>query len=100
MPESDLPAAEQLLTADDVCALLKVKKSWLYDTVENGLLKPVRLGKQLRFRPGSIARFLDDCENTERAARRTQLAAQNLVRIRTGPHTAHEHPRPMLPAVA
>jgi hypothetical protein len=27
MSESDLPAAEQLLTADDVCALLKVKKS-------------------------------------------------------------------------
>ena len=25
-----------LLTPDDVCALLKVKKSWLYDAVENG----------------------------------------------------------------
>ena len=24
-----------LLTPDDVCALLKVKKSWLYDAVEN-----------------------------------------------------------------
>ena len=29
-----------LLTPDDVCALLKVKKSWLYDAVENGELRP------------------------------------------------------------
>jgi excisionase family DNA binding protein len=59
------PTVEGLLTVDDVCALLKVKKSWLYDTVENGLLRPIRLGKQLRFRPASIARFLDECENSE-----------------------------------
>ena len=25
-----------LLTPDDVCALLRVKKSWLYDAVESG----------------------------------------------------------------
>jgi hypothetical protein len=29
-----------LLTPDDVCVLLKVKKSWLYDTVEDGALEP------------------------------------------------------------
>jgi excisionase family DNA binding protein len=63
------PTVEALLTADDVCALLKVKKSWLYDTVENGLLRPIRLGKQLRFRPASIARFLDECENDREATR-------------------------------
>ena len=49
-----------LLTPDDVCALLKVKKSWLYDTVESGALQAVRLGKQLRFRPSSLARYLDE----------------------------------------
>lgn len=48
-----------LLTPDDVCTLLKVKKSWLYDTVESGALDAVRLGKQLRFRPSAIARYLD-----------------------------------------
>jgi excisionase family DNA binding protein len=58
----DLKLVEELLTADDVCALLKVKKSWLYDTVERRLIKPTRLGKQLRFRPSAIARYLDDCE--------------------------------------
>jgi excisionase family DNA binding protein len=48
-----------LLTPDDVCALLKVKKSWLYDTVETGALEAIRLGKQLRFRPSALARYLE-----------------------------------------
>ena len=49
-----------LLTPDDVCALLKVKKSWLYDAVENGALEAIRLGKQLRFRPSALVRYLDE----------------------------------------
>ena len=49
-----------LLTPDDVCALLKVKKSWLYDAVENGALEAVRLGKQLRFRPSVLLRYLKE----------------------------------------
>jgi excisionase family DNA binding protein len=49
-----------LLTPDDVCALLKVKKSWLYDAVEDGALEAIRLGKQLRFRPSALVRYLDD----------------------------------------
>jgi excisionase family DNA binding protein len=48
-----------LLTPDDVCTLLKVKKSWLYDEVERGALDAIRLGKQLRFRPSDLARYLD-----------------------------------------
>jgi len=48
-----------LLTPDDVCALLKIKKSWLYDAVENGALEAIRLGKQLRFRPSALIRYLD-----------------------------------------
>jgi excisionase family DNA binding protein len=50
----------ELLTPDDVCALLKVKKSWLYDAVENGALEAIRLGKQLRFRPSALIRYLDE----------------------------------------
>ena len=49
-----------LLTPDDVCALLKVKKSWLYDTVETGAIEAIRLGKQLRFRPSALVRYLDE----------------------------------------
>jgi len=49
-----------LLTPDDVCAMLKVKKSWLYDAVESGALEAIRLGKQLRFRPSALIRYLDE----------------------------------------
>jgi len=49
-----------LLTPDDVCTLLKVKKSWLYDAVEHGALEAIRLGKQLRFRPSALIRYLDE----------------------------------------
>ena len=55
-----------LLTPDDVCALLKVKKSWLYDAVESGALEAVRLGKQLRFRPSALARYLFSVSLRER----------------------------------
>jgi len=50
----------ELLTPDDVCALLKVKKSWLYDAVENGAIEAIRLGKQLRFRPSALVRYLEE----------------------------------------
>jgi excisionase family DNA binding protein len=49
-----------LLTPDDVCALLKVKKSWLYDAVETGALEAIRLGRQLRFRPSALDRYLEE----------------------------------------
>jgi excisionase family DNA binding protein len=59
VPAQDSHWDLDLLTPDDVCALLKVKKSWLYDAVENGALEAIRLGKQLRFRPSALTRYLD-----------------------------------------
>lgn len=44
-----------LLTVDDVCRLLKVKRSWVYDAAERGDLPVVRLGRQLRFRRSDLA---------------------------------------------
>jgi excisionase family DNA binding protein len=57
-----------LLTADDVCALLKVKKSWLYDTVESGAIEVIRLGKQLRFQPSAIAAYLAERAQSQKGA--------------------------------
>jgi excisionase family DNA binding protein len=74
MPESQAPAARpdlqdlDLLTPDDVCSLLKVKKSWLYDEVEAGRLDALRLGKQLRFRPSDLARYLGECAKAPNGA--------------------------------
>ena len=68
-----------LLTPDDVCALLKVKKSWLYDAVENGALEANRRGKPLRFRPSALTRYLD-----ERASNGNEGPAQDRDDIRSG----------------
>jgi excisionase family DNA binding protein len=55
-----------LLTADDVCTLLKVKRNWLYDTVESGAIEAIRLGKQLRLRPSVIASYLIEHAQAEK----------------------------------
>ena len=49
----------RLFTPDEVCAMLQVKKSWLYDVVEAGALEVVRLGKQLRFRRSALERYFE-----------------------------------------
>ena len=71
-PPPDRPDLRDLnlLSPDDLCALLKVKKSWIYDEVEAGRLEAVRLGKQLRFRPSDLARYLDERTSAGRAAQR------------------------------
>lgn len=56
---SNIPAAVradlELLTPDQVCDLLQVKKEWLYDAVQAGAVPHLRLGpRQLRFRPADI----------------------------------------------
>jgi excisionase family DNA binding protein len=48
----------ELLTPDQVCDLLKIRKSWLYDEVEAGRFPHLRLGRQLRFRRQDIAAHL------------------------------------------
>jgi excisionase family DNA binding protein len=57
-----------LLTPDDVCTLLKVKKSWLYDTVEAGAIEVIRLGKQLRFQPSAISAYLAERARSQKGA--------------------------------
>jgi excisionase family DNA binding protein len=61
-PALDHPVLRDLdlLTPDDLCTLLKVKKSWICDEVEAGRLDALRLGKQLRFRPSDLARYLNE----------------------------------------
>jgi excisionase family DNA binding protein len=49
----------ELLTPDQLCELLQVKKSWLYDQVERGGFPCLRLGKQLRFRRADVIRYLE-----------------------------------------
>lgn len=50
--------ALDLLDVDELCALLKVKKKWVYREVENNRIPSVRVGRQLRFFRHEIVEYL------------------------------------------
>ena len=54
----------ELLTVDEVAALLKVSKSWVYEhtrkrgTPRSGRLPHVKVGKYVRFEPRAVREFV------------------------------------------
>ncbi len=61
----DAPALDGLLTVDDVAALLKVSKSWVYEhtrgrgTPRAERLPHIKIGKYVRFEASAVRAFLD-----------------------------------------
>ena len=55
---------DELLTVDEVAALLKVSKSWVYEhtrkrgTPRSGRLPHVKVGKYVRFEPRAVREFV------------------------------------------
>ncbi len=49
-----------LMTVEEVCALLKVRKWFVYDAVSSGRLVGVKLGRALRFRRRDVALFIEN----------------------------------------
>lgn len=55
---------ESLLTVDDVAAVLKVSRSWVYEHTRrrgmprSGQLRHVKLGKYVRFEPAAVREFV------------------------------------------
>ena len=47
---------DDLLTVDDVAALLKVKKSWVYEHLDQ--IPHVRLGRYVRFEFSAVSQFV------------------------------------------
>jgi len=50
--------AGELLTIDEVAALLKVPKSWIYERTRRKKIPHIKLGKYLRFQADVLARWL------------------------------------------
>ncbi len=50
----------ELMTVEEVCALLKVRKWFIYDAVSSGRLVGVKLGRALRFRRRDVALFIEN----------------------------------------
>ncbi len=51
---------DELLTPDEVTAMLQVTKPWLYAQVQRGRFRIVRFnGRSLRFKASDIQRYID-----------------------------------------
>jgi excisionase family DNA binding protein len=55
-------SVNEVLTADEVAALLRMKRSWVYAAARSGELPHVRLGRAVRFRRSAIDAYLDRLE--------------------------------------
>lgn len=60
-PDADL---HELLTVDDVAALLKVSRSWVYEHTRSrgsrfDRLPHIKVGKYVRFEPRAVRAFLE-----------------------------------------
>ena len=61
----------QLLTADEVAAYLKVKRSWVYAETRANRIPHVRLGRYVRYQGEAVERWIDQKAMPSRAARRS-----------------------------
>ena len=53
-------ALEALLTPDEVCAILRVTKPWLYAQVQRRVFPTIRFnGRSLRFKAEDIQHYID-----------------------------------------
>ena len=53
-------ARDELLTPEEVCAILRVSKPWLYAQVQRRMLPTVRFnGRSLRFKATDVQRYID-----------------------------------------
>ncbi len=55
--------ADPLLTADEVAALLRVTKAWVYAETRRGVLPHVRLGRYVRFRESAVRDWIKAIES-------------------------------------
>jgi excisionase family DNA binding protein len=58
----DVGITDELITVEDVAALLRVKVSWVYDRINpkhGGRLPHVRLGRYVRFERSAILEFIE-----------------------------------------
>lgn len=59
---SNVQALEPLLTVDEVCALLRIKRTKLHQLVRTKALACVKVGRCLRFRAGAVKAFIEGAE--------------------------------------
>ena len=57
-----------LVGIDESCKLLSIRRSYLYDLINQGRLRPVKLGRRTLFRYSDLVAFADAALAEEAAA--------------------------------
>ena len=65
---------QELLTPEQVCALLKMKRTWFYAQVARGVFRPIKLGRSTRVRRRDLEAYL---AGLERAGESTAPAVRS-----------------------
>ncbi len=65
------PPADELLTAEEVAALLQVTAAWVYAETRRKRIPHLRLGRYVRYRRSALRQWMDD---TEKASARPPLS--------------------------
>jgi excisionase family DNA binding protein len=70
--EQQPPARGELLTAEEVAALLRVTPAWVYAETRRHRIPHIRLGRYVRYRREAIFLWMDELEGqSERDASRS-----------------------------
>jgi excisionase family DNA binding protein len=67
-------AADRLLNAGEVAAILHVARSWVYEETRHGRMPHVRLGRYVRYRRVAIEEWVRDLEGGEASRGRVGAA--------------------------
>ena len=60
---------DELLTADEVAAILRVTRAWVYSETRRGAMPHVRLGRYVRYRRDALETWVREIEQGARPAR-------------------------------
>jgi len=58
------PAGDNLLTADEVAALLQVTPAWVYAETRRRRIPRLRLGRYVRYRRSALEGWMDEMERS------------------------------------
>lgn len=63
MPDGQRPGIDALLTADEVAALLRVTKAWVYAETRAQRIPHVPLGRYVRYRQSAVLEWITELEH-------------------------------------
>jgi excisionase family DNA binding protein len=69
------PSPDDLLTAEEVAALLRVTTGWVYAETRNHRIPHLRLGRYVRYRRAALDAWMNEVEHVPRTLQATRRAS-------------------------